>query len=191
MLGLIQFNGENQRKYGVTPDQSVTDQMGAVESYLRDRGVKPGMGMLDLYSAINAGRPGLYDRSDANNGGAPGTVADKVATQMVGHRARANAMLGGDYSVTDQPSGASPAPTQVSAPAATQPQAAPQAMPSTENGAEAPSLPDVGQAIAARTPQAPQPVSIDVPQPTGLPVAQKLAMIMQKLQAQQAAQNGS
>lgn len=94
-LGLIQFSPENQKKYGVTPDQTAAEQMGAVESYLRDRGVKPGMGLLDTYSAINAGRPGLYNASDANNGGAPGTVADKVAT-MAGHRLRANALLGGE-----------------------------------------------------------------------------------------------
>jgi hypothetical protein len=27
MLGLIQFDPENQKKYGVSPDQSVTDQI--------------------------------------------------------------------------------------------------------------------------------------------------------------------
>lgn len=94
-LGLIQFSPENQKKYGVHERQTAPEQMQAVEAYLRDRGVQPGMGLLDVYSTINAGRPGLYDRSDANNGGAPGTVADKVAT-MAGHRMRANAMLGLD-----------------------------------------------------------------------------------------------
>lgn len=93
-LGLIQFGGPERAKYGVKPGMAVTDQVMAAENFLRDRGLKPGMGLLDLYSTINAGRPGLYNRSDANNGGAPGTVADKVATQMVGHRARANALLG-------------------------------------------------------------------------------------------------
>lgn len=96
MLGLIQFNPENQKKYGVVPGMPLDKHLDAVENYLRDRGVQPGMGLLDTYSAINAGRPGLYNASDANNGGAPGTVADKVATQMVGHRARANSMLGED-----------------------------------------------------------------------------------------------
>lgn len=92
-LGLIQFSPENQKRYGVRPDQTAPEQMVAVESYLRDRGVKPGHGLLDIYSAVNAGRPGLYNASDAANGGAPGSVADKVAT-MAGHRMRANAMLG-------------------------------------------------------------------------------------------------
>lgn len=91
--GLIQWGGPQREKYGVTADMSVPDQMRAVERYLTDAGVKPGHGLLDIYSAINAGRVGLYDRSDANKGGAPGTVADKVATQMVGHRAKANSLL--------------------------------------------------------------------------------------------------
>ena len=51
------------------------------------------MGLLDIYSAINAGGVGRYNRSDANNGGAPGTVRDKVEQQMAGHRARAMALL--------------------------------------------------------------------------------------------------
>jgi flagellar protein FlgJ len=51
------------------------------------------MGILDIYSAINAGGVGRYDRSDAAAGGAPGTVADKVNTQMAGHRAKALAMF--------------------------------------------------------------------------------------------------
>ncbi len=93
-LGLIQFSPDNQKKYGVAPGMTAPEQMTAVESYLRDRGVKPGMGLTDIYSTINAGRPGLYNASDANNGGAPGTVSDKVAT-MAPHRLRAQLLLGG------------------------------------------------------------------------------------------------
>jgi hypothetical protein len=91
--GLIQWGEPQRQKYGVTKDMPVADQMRAAERYLIDAGVKPGHGLLDVYSAINAGRVGLYNRSDANNGGAPGTVADKVAG-MAGHRMRANALLG-------------------------------------------------------------------------------------------------
>lgn len=86
-LGLIQFGPEERAKYGVKEGQSPVEQMGAVENFLRDRGVKPGMGMLDIYSTINAGSPGRYNASDAANGGAPGTVADKVRDQMGSHRA--------------------------------------------------------------------------------------------------------
>lgn len=95
-IGLIQFGIPEQRQYGASQDQSFAEQLPAVERYLVDRGFKPGMGMLDLYSTINAGRPGRYDASDAGNGGAPGTVADKVNDQMAGHRAKAAAFLGGD-----------------------------------------------------------------------------------------------
>ena len=95
-IGLIQFGIPEQKQYGASQDQSFADQLPAVERYLVDRGFKPGMGMLDLYSTINAGRPGLYNASDAGNGGAPGTVADKVNGQMAAHRAKAAAFLGGD-----------------------------------------------------------------------------------------------
>lgn len=111
-LGLIQFGPEERAKYGVKPGMDASDQVGAAETFLRDRGVKPGMGLLDIYSTINAGRPGLYDRSDAANGGAPGTVRDKVMDQMAGHRLRAQALLGGDLAAPS-PSAPQPAPSGV------------------------------------------------------------------------------
>jgi hypothetical protein len=53
------------------------------------------MGLMDVYSAINAGGVGRYGASDAANGGAPGTVADKVNNQMSAHRQNAIEMFGG------------------------------------------------------------------------------------------------
>lgn len=99
-IGLIQFGIPEQQKYGVSQSQSFEEQLPAVEGYLTDRGFKRGMGILDLYSTINAGGPGRYNASDAGNGGAPGTVADKVNTQMGAHRAKAAAFLGGDFTPT-------------------------------------------------------------------------------------------
>lgn len=96
-LGLIQFGPAEQAKYGVKPGMAVGDQVTAAENFLRDRGVRPGMGLMDIYSTINAGAPGLYNLSDAANGGMPGTVADKVNQQMAGHRARAEALLAQPY----------------------------------------------------------------------------------------------
>lgn len=96
--GLIQFGEPQAAKYGVDWNNPVGSQLGpdgAVARYLKDTGVKPGMGLLDIYSAINAGGVGRYNRSDAHAGGAPGTVADKVRDQMAGHRAKAQALLGG------------------------------------------------------------------------------------------------
>lgn len=93
-LGIIQFGSPEREKYGVHEGQSFGDQMVSAENFLRDRGYKPGMGMADLYSTVNAGAPGLYNRSDTANGGTPGTVLDKVTSQMGSHRAKAAAMLG-------------------------------------------------------------------------------------------------
>lgn len=93
-IGLIQFGPSEQGTYGANQQQSVGEQMQAVVRYLRHRGVKPGMGLLDVYSTVNAGAPGLYNRSDAPKGGAPGTVRDKVDKQMAGHRKKALALLG-------------------------------------------------------------------------------------------------
>jgi len=93
--GLIQWGEPQRQKYGVHQGMPVGQQLQAAERYLADAGFKPGMGLLDMYSAINAGRVGRYNASDANNGGAPGTVRDKVTQQMGPHRAKAAALLGG------------------------------------------------------------------------------------------------
>lgn len=96
--GLIQFGEPQAKQYGVDWSNPVASQLGengAVARYLRDTGVKPGMGLLDVYSAINAGGVGRYNRSDTAAGGAPGTVRDKVEQQMAAHRRKAEALLGG------------------------------------------------------------------------------------------------
>jgi hypothetical protein len=96
--GLIQFGEPQAREYGVNWDDPLNSQLGAngaVANYFRRNGWQPGMGMLDAYSIVNAGGPGLHHRSDANNGGAPGSVADKVRDQMSGHRRNAERLLAG------------------------------------------------------------------------------------------------
>lgn len=94
--GLIQWGEPQARQYGVTKDMPVSAQLEAAGKYLRDRGVRPGMGILDVYSAINAGGvgPEFHSRSDEAAGGAPGTVRDKVANQMGDHRRKAAQLLG-------------------------------------------------------------------------------------------------
>lgn len=91
--GLIQWGEPQREKYGVTQNSTPAEQMAAVGQYLKDAGVRPGMGLMDIYSAINAGKVGRYNASDANNGGAPGTVADKVNRQMGGHSRVAQEVL--------------------------------------------------------------------------------------------------
>lgn len=95
--GLIQFGEPQAKEYGVNWADPVNSQLGpngAVANYYRKNGWKPGMGELDAYSIVNAGAPGRYGASDANNGGAPGTVADKVNDQFGAHRQKAAALLG-------------------------------------------------------------------------------------------------
>ncbi len=103
--GLIQWGEPQREKYGIGPDTPIPDQVKASVDYLIDRGVKPGMGLMDIYSAINAGGVGRYGASDAAAGGAPGTVADKVNYQMAGHRDKAAALLGMDPSIQISNSG--------------------------------------------------------------------------------------
>lgn len=96
--GLIQFGEPQARQYGVDwadPLGSQLGENGAVARYFEANGWRPGMSILDAYSIVNAGGPGRYGASDANNGGAPGTVADKVNGQFAPHRARAEALLAG------------------------------------------------------------------------------------------------
>ena len=91
--GLIQWGEPQAQKY-LGGDFSIPKQADGIVSYMRDAGVKPGMGMLDLYSAVNAGQVGRYNASDTAAGGAPGTVRDKVENQMGGHRKKAEALMG-------------------------------------------------------------------------------------------------
>jgi hypothetical protein len=120
--GLIQFGEPQAQEYGVNWSDPLGSQLGAngaIVRYFQGNGWQPGMGLLDAYSIVNAGGPGRYGASDANNGGAPGTVADKVNEQMGGHRDNALRLLGGA-------AGTGAAPSQPNALAATQqPPAAP------------------------------------------------------------------
>lgn len=109
--GLIQFGEPQARRYGVDWNDPLGSQLGengAIAKYFISSGFKPGMSGLDLYSTINAGAPGKYGASDANNGGAPGDVRDKWERQMGGHRQKAAALLGdmvGGSQVTSSGSG--------------------------------------------------------------------------------------
>lgn len=91
--GLIQWGEPQAQKY-LGGDFSVPRQGEGIVAYMQDAGVRPGMGLLDVYSAVNAGKVGRYNASDEAAGGAPGTVRDKVENQMAGHRRRAEAMFG-------------------------------------------------------------------------------------------------
>jgi hypothetical protein len=106
--GLIQFGDPQGQEHGAVFDQGadaawrsqLDPTNGAVWSYLDSVGVKPGMGLDQIYSGINAGGVNRGGASDANNGGAPGTVSDKVAS-MGPHREKAAAFLGGTWTPAD------------------------------------------------------------------------------------------
>lgn len=187
-LGLIQFGPEERAKYGVKPDMPIGEHVTAAENFLRDRGVKPGMGLLDIYSTINAGRPGLYNRSDAANGGAPGSVADKVAG-MAAHRLRANSLLGLDTAPAAAPAGGAAAyagaPTAAAAPAGPAPMSlAPAGGAAPVADAELAQALQGLQAIPAAQQQAEQPMDgfrldpIHFVKPAGLAKARALAQVM-------------
>jgi len=171
-LGLIQFGEPERAKYGVKEGQTAPEQMQAVENFLRDRGVKPGMGLMDIYSTINAGAPGLYNRSDAANGGMPGTVADKVNSQMRGHMATAAKLLGVDAPVgalaakagpVDPVSPINPTSTASDVPVAAAPAApAPSVL---DNLASALNPKQDGQAAAPQQPEYAPLQQIQMPQP--------------------------
>lgn len=106
-VGLIQFGPDEQKQFGVTGKESFQEQLPKAEAFLMARGYKPGMGVMNAYSTINAGSPGRFNASDAGNGGMPGTVADKVNTQFAPHYAWANKFLGGGMQLPNAAGGSS------------------------------------------------------------------------------------
>lgn len=75
-VGLIQFGPWEQGHYGVTQQTPIPQQMDAVIRYMRDRGVKPGMPIENVYAAVNAGKAHLTNRGDTANGGIVDNIKD-------------------------------------------------------------------------------------------------------------------
>ncbi len=95
-FGLFQAGPEERAKYHIdTVHPSARNQIDAFFNFLNDRGYKPNMGLLDMYSTVNAGSPGHYNASDGN-----GTVASHVA-KMMGGAAAPNPAL--SYAPTPAP----------------------------------------------------------------------------------------
>lgn len=98
-LGLIQFGPDERRKYGIKEGSTQAEWSRAIVGFLTDRGFKKGMGILDLYSTINAGRPGKYNASDGN-----GTVRSHVDKILAEHVSNGNKWLqGGGVVPTETP----------------------------------------------------------------------------------------
>jgi hypothetical protein len=92
--GLIQFSPDNQKRYGVGPGMTFQDQLTQSVQYLKDRGLKPGMGLPEMYSMINAGslRPDGLPRLGASDGN--GTVGSHIERIRKEHYPAADRYLG-------------------------------------------------------------------------------------------------
>ena len=90
-VGLIQAGPNEMRAYGIHGGQTFEQQLEGVARYLQARGVRPGMGLPDLYATVNGGNPRAGWTADGN-----GTVARSEATQrrLREHRDQAIRRLG-------------------------------------------------------------------------------------------------
>lgn len=77
-VGLIQMSAANQKHYGVNKNSTPEQWATAIASYLKDAGVKPGMGVKDIYGAVLTGHvdPAKYDIKDSNGTSVNNSVAD-------------------------------------------------------------------------------------------------------------------
>lgn len=92
-LGIIQFSPDNQKKYGLTQQSGIKEQLDAVEDYLRSTGVRPGDTLMQIYAAILSGSASKINASDVKNGGVVSSVSEAVTgPQFEGHIARAEAL---------------------------------------------------------------------------------------------------
>lgn len=88
-MGLIQFGKAERKKYGITESSTPEQWSGAILNFMRDRGFKKGMSLLDFYSTINAGSPGRYNASD----GPGNTVRGHVNKLLSEHKGKASKWL--------------------------------------------------------------------------------------------------
>ena len=94
--GLIQFGEKQAKTHKVdftTNSSALKSQLGAkgsIVDYFRKNGWKPGMSEVQAYSIVNTGTPFGENRTDENNGGAPGTAREKVEGEnYAAHREKA------------------------------------------------------------------------------------------------------
>lgn len=74
-FGIFQAGPSERAQFGIdTKNPNAKNQIDAFGKFLAARGFKPGMGIMDMYSTVNAGSPGHYKASDG-----AGTVASHVA----------------------------------------------------------------------------------------------------------------
>jgi hypothetical protein len=97
-LGLIQFGPEAREETGANAEQSFEQQMRSVVLYFKQRGYKPGMGILKAYATVLGGNPSVTDSADSNGTTArnalpnfrPGSDHYKNAFKFLGGKAGLN-----------------------------------------------------------------------------------------------------
>jgi hypothetical protein len=77
-FGLIQFGPKESRQFGVHPGMTFDQQMDSVNKFLVSRGFKPGMGIAEMYSIINAGSLDANGKPRWSASDGRGTIATHV-----------------------------------------------------------------------------------------------------------------
>tara|TARA_R100001082_G_scaffold109636_1_gene87295 strand:+ start:619 stop:3534 length:2916 start_codon:yes stop_codon:yes gene_type:complete len=82
--GLIQFGIEEQKVYGYRDDMTFEEQiLGPVVNYLKDRGVKPGHGVKEIYAAILTGNVSTLEDGGADFKDSFGTSVNTALPQLI------------------------------------------------------------------------------------------------------------
>lgn len=96
--GLLQWGEPQRKEFNVFQGQPIGQRAQAWVNYLKRAGVTPGTGLLDIYSAVNAGRVGRHGASDR-----PGYTVSKHVAGMEPHREKARGLLSGYVQPQESP----------------------------------------------------------------------------------------
>tara|TARA_R100001126_G_scaffold34596_1_gene19349 strand:+ start:546 stop:2984 length:2439 start_codon:yes stop_codon:yes gene_type:complete len=81
--GLIQFGPYEIERYNIKENMTFEEQMIAVTSFLKDRGVQPGHGAKEIYAAIFTGNVSNLDKGGANWADSNGTTVNKALPNLL------------------------------------------------------------------------------------------------------------
>ena len=80
--GLIQFGPYEIARYKIKANMTFEEQMVAVASFLKDRGVQPGHGAKEIYAAIFTGNVSNLDKGGADWADSNGTTVNKALPNL-------------------------------------------------------------------------------------------------------------
>tara|TARA_A100001515_G_scaffold143369_1_gene144309 strand:+ start:548 stop:2986 length:2439 start_codon:yes stop_codon:yes gene_type:complete len=81
--GLIQFGPYEIERYNIKENMTFEEQMIAVTSFLKDRGVQPGHGAKEIYAAIFTGNVSNLDKGGADWADSNGTTVNKALPNLL------------------------------------------------------------------------------------------------------------